>query len=212
MPECFLPGDGAPPAQPPASPAGHRLNVDVPLATVDFEDTREAVRAAEARLAKIRADEEALSQRRTECIAFQHQVEEFQLDIANTLQKLNRLEVELTDGSTESNRCAAAIHRSIQTLQIQLAKIEQMRIDDLSKSRIQSELDHALALLADVEQTTRSEISRLAEELPRRMKPVRNGLIGRVLYGMGSALAFLLPLIAFIAVAVILLLTALGLV
>ena len=209
VPDYFLPGEGrasrsiVPPTQPQAS-------ADEPLSSEDFENTREAVRLAEERLAKIREEEEALSARRSRYLAFQKEVEDFQLDISATLEKITRLEDELGDGVSESRRSAASIHRTIQVLQGQLSKIQNVTPDEWPKARMQSEMDHALDLLSEVEETTKSEMARLTEDLPRRMMPVRNNFWDKALHGVGSTLAFLLPLIAFIAIAVILLLTALS--
>lgn len=210
-PDRFLPGDGGP-------ARGVTLQVNVPpvaedpLAVPDFGDTREAVRVAEERLARIRAEEDALSRRRAEMLTFQKDVNEFQTGLAETLERLRALEAEFASEREEGRRCAGSIHRTIQALQLQLQKLDQVRPEGWTKGRLQTELDQALALLGDVEADTRAEVERLERELPPRTKRLRDGWLGRVGYWAVSIFAFLLPLLLFIAVAAILILTALGLV
>jgi len=211
VPDRFLPGDGA---SIPGIPSHFhpRQQEDSPLTAPDFTDTREAVRAAEDRLARIRAEEEVLSQRRSEILAFQKQADAFHAEVAASLEKLRELETDLAADGTEARRSADSINRTIQLLEGQLQKIDRVHPEEWTKSRMKAELDHALDLLADVEHEAKSEIKRLECELPKRMKPLRDSWAGRCFYWLSSAFAFMLPLLAFVAIAVILVLTALGLV
>jgi len=211
VPDRFLPGDGA---SIPGVPSHFhpRKQEESPRTSPDFEDTREAVRAAEDRLARIRAEEEVLSQRRNEILAFQKQADAFHADVASSLAKLQQLEENLAEDGADARRCSASIHRTIHILQGQLEKIDRVHPEEWTKSRMKAEMDHALDLLADVEHETQTEMKRLERELPKRMKRLRDGWLRRSLYWMTSAFAFMLPLLAFVAIAVILVLTALGLV
>ncbi len=178
----------------------------------NFEDTREAVRAAEERLARIRAEEEALSRRRAEMLTFQKDVNAFETDLVAALARLRKLEDALAEDGADARRCAASIHKTSQLLQSHLARLDGIHPEEWTKSRMKSELDRALDLLADVEHDTKADLERLERELPKRTKKIRDGWFSRVAYGVTSAFAFVLPLLVFISVAVILVLTALGLV
>jgi hypothetical protein len=207
IPDRFLPGDGRLSPESKVEPAE-----DFPLTVSDFENTREAVRAAEERLARIQAEEAALERRREEALAFQHEVNSFERELFEVLNRLRGLEGALVGDEEESRQCAVAIHQASQDLRAHLERLNRIDPEQLANSRTKAELDLALDFLEDIDHDAKADLERLQSQMPQRVRKVKNGWMGNALYWMTSAFAFVLPLLVFAAVAVILVLTALGLV
>jgi hypothetical protein len=207
VPDRFLPGDGRVAAEPSSYP--HEA---IPLSVADFENTRETLRAATERMARIQAEEEAESRRREELLLFEREVNRFETELVSTREHARKLEEFLALEGENSRECAQAIHRTVQDLHTQMAELERVKPDNWSISRMNVELDHAMDLLDEVERQVETSLERLDAGMPDRVRKVRNGWVGRIWHGAVSVFAFLLPLLLFLAVAAILILAALGLV
>jgi hypothetical protein len=182
----------------------------------DPEDLDRKVQDVQSELARRREELEELERHRQELEALNAKEHNFHEGRNEMEDKLSRSVTKMERLIREAQSRAEAMEYAVETFRQHLSIIRRLRPEEWDKDEMHEELNRALALIAGAESDYIREMRRLEgfeEEAEKATKSARRSVSGNpqgFLHWMTLGVAFTLPLIVAIAVAVVFILTAMA--